>query len=256
VDHSIKREKKSAMGFFLFAALTLREVFHIPSNSHVSSMVMLRQILFTGYEALPLISFLALAIGGLVILQGTNLLSGFGQGIWVHIVLVTVVVNELSGILTALVVVARSGTAISTELGNMRVRREIDLIESFGISPISYLVLSRIIGVVVAMVILVLYFNFVAVLGGWLFSRMFSHLEFQAFMSEFLSVLKLSHIFSSLIKSIVFGLIISTVSTYQGMSVGHASTEVPQRTIRAVVTSIFAVILSDMLITWLFWIFR
>jgi phospholipid/cholesterol/gamma-HCH transport system permease protein len=250
------REKKSAKGFFLFCSLTLDEVLRIRSNRHVSSMVILRQILFTGYEALPLISFLALAIGGLVILQGTNLLAEFGQGIWVHIVLVTVVVNELSGILTALVVVARSGTAISTELGNMRVRREIDLIESFGISPIGYLVLSRIIGVVVAMVILVLYFNFVAILGGWLFSRLFNHLEFQAFMSDFLSVLKLSHVLSSLLKSIAFGIIVSTLSTYHGMSVGHASTEVPQRTIRAVVSSIFVVILADMLITWLFWVFR
>ncbi|MCB5260974.1 MAG: ABC transporter permease [Candidatus Cloacimonetes bacterium] len=249
-------ERKSAQGFLSFLALTLDEVLHLRSNRNLSSMVILRQILFTGYEALPLISFLALAIGGLVILQGTNLLSGFGQGIWVHIVLVTVVVNELSGILTALVVVARSGTAISTELGNMKVRREIDLIESFGISPIGYLVLSRIIGVVVAMIILVLYFNFVAVLGGWLFSRMFSNLEFATFMSEFLSVLKFSHVISSLIKSTVFGLIVSTVSTYHGMSVGHASTEVPQRTIRAVVSSIFAIILADMLITWLFWILR
>lgn len=246
-------EKKSAMGFFSFFIATLEEAFRIRSNRHVSSMVILRQILFTGYEALPLISFLALAIGGLVILQGTNLLTGFGQGLWVHIILVTVVVNELSGILTALVVVARSGTAISTELGNMRVRREIDLIESFGISPISYLVVSRVIGVVVAMVILVLYFNLVAVLGGWMFSRMFHQLDFRTFMSDFLSVLKISHLVAGFIKSVCFGLIISMVSTYQGMSVRSASTEVPQRTIKAVVTSIFAVILIDMVITWLFW---
>lgn len=240
----------------MFFAETLLEAFRVKSNRHVSSMVILRQILFTGYEALPLISFLALAIGGLIILQGTNLLVNFGQGIWVHIILVTVVVNELSGILTALVVVARSGTAISTELGNMKVRREIDLIESFGISPTGYLVVSRIIGVVVAMVVLVIYFNVIAVIGGWLFSRIFNHLEFRAFMNDFLSVLKISHVVSSLIKSIVFGLIISSVSAYHGMSVGHASTEVPQRTIKAVVTSIFAIILSDMLITWLFWVFR
>ncbi len=244
------------MGFFLFFAATLMEAFRIRSNRHVSSMVILRQILFTGYEALPLIAFLALSIGGLIILQGTNLLSNFGQGIWVHIILVTVVISELSGILTALVVVARSGTAISTELGNMRVRREIDLIESFGISPIGYLVVSRIIGVVIAMIILVICFNVITVLGGWLFSRMFNHLEFRAFMNDFLSVLKVSHIIASLIKSIVFGLIISIGAAYQGMSVGHASTEVPQRTIKAVVSSIFAIILSDMLITWLFWVLR
>ncbi|KAF5048056.1 putative phospholipid ABC transporter permease protein MlaE [anaerobic digester metagenome] len=249
-------KKKSGSGFFLFLAATISEALHLRSNRHVSSMVILRQILFTGYEALPLISFLALAIGGLIILQGTNLLSNFGQGIWVHIILVTVVVNELSGILTALVVVARSGTAISTELGNMKVRREIDLIESFGISPIGYLVVSRIIGVVVAMVVLVVYFNVIAVIGGWLFSRIFNHLEFRAFMNDFLSVLQLSHVVSSIVKSTVFGLIISCFSAFHGISVGHARTEVPQRTIKAVVSSIFAIIVSDMVITWLFWVFR
>jgi len=249
-------KRKSAPDFLLFMAATIREAFALRSNRHVSSMVILRQILFTGYEALPLISFLALAIGGLTILQGYNLLSNFGQGIWVHIILVTVVVSELSGILTSLVVIARSGTAISTELGNMKVRREIDLIESFGISPIAYLVVSRIIGVVVAMIILTIYFNLIAVLGGWLFTRFFTNLEFRAFMNDFLSVLTMSHVLASIIKSALFGLIISIVSTYHGMSVHRASTEVPQRTIKAVVSSIFIVIISDIVITFLFWVLR
>lgn len=242
-------------GFFTFFARVLQEIFRLRSNRHASSSVIFRQILFTGYEALPLISFLALAIGGLIILQGNNFLAGFGQGIWVHVILVTVVVNELSGILTALVVIARSGTAMATELGNMKMSREIDLIRSFGISPIGYLVVSRIIGVIISMVVLVLYFNFIAIIGGWLFSHMFANLEFRAFMMDFFSVLKLSHVLSGVIKSICFGLIISVVSSYQGMKVEHASTEVPQRTIKAVVISIFGVILTDILITWLFWVY-
>ncbi|MCB5234140.1 MAG: ABC transporter permease [Candidatus Cloacimonetes bacterium] len=247
-------ESKSE-GFFTFFARILQEISRLKSNRHASSSVIFRQILFTGYEALPLISFLALAIGGLIILQGNNFLAGFGQGIWVHVILVTVVVTELSGILTALVVIARSGTAMATELGNMKIRREIDLIRSFGISPIGYLVVSRIIGVVISMVVLVLYFNFIAIIGGWLFSRMFSRLEFNAFMRDFFSVLKFPHLLSGLIKSVCFGLIISVASSFQGLKVESASTEVPQRTIKAVVISIFGVILTDILITWLFWVF-
>lgn len=248
-------QEDESNSFLIFLAETLQELFRLRSNRHVSSMVVLRQILFTGYEALPLIGFIALAIGGLIILQGNNFLAGFGQGIWVHVILVTVVVNELSGILTALVVIARSGTAMATELGNMKVSREMDLIRSFGISPIGYLVVSRVIGVVVAMVVLVLYFNFIAIIGGWLFSRMFSTLEFRAFMMDFFSVLKFSHVLSGMIKSVCFGVIISTVSTYQGMKVQRASTEVPQRTIKAVVYSIVGVIVIDLVITWLFWVF-
>lgn len=246
-------QKKSVMDFFLFIAATLTELWHIRSNRHVSFVVVIRQILFTGVEALPLIGFIALAIGGLVIMQGYEFLSNFGQGIWVHIILVSVVVSELSGIITALVVIARSGTAISTELGNMVVSREMNLLRSFGIDPIGYLVVSRIFGVVIAMIVLTLYFNIIAVLGGWLFSQFFNHLEFRAFMNDFFSVLLLSNVLMSLLKTVVFGLIIAITASYQGMSVQRASTEVPQRTIKAVVSSIFSVIIADICITWLFW---
>ncbi|MDP2172230.1 MAG: ABC transporter permease [Candidatus Cloacimonadaceae bacterium] len=243
------------MDFFSFLIEIILQSLRIRGNQHVNRNVILRQILFTGYEALPLIGFTALAIGGLIILQGYNLLSTFGQGIWVHNILVTVVINELSGIFTALVVIARSGTAISTELGNMVVRREIALLRSFSISPISYLVVSRIIGVVAAMVVLTIYFNIIAVLGGWLFTRLFNPINFGFFMGEFLGVLKFSNIFISLLKPFVFGLIISITACYQGLSVHHASTEVPQRTIRTVVNSIFLIVVSDIIITWLFWQF-
>jgi len=249
-------QKKSVMDFFWFTIKTISELLNVRANRHVSNLVVFRQILFTGFEALPLIGFIALAIGGLVIMQGYELLSNFGQGIWVHIILVRVVVGELSGIITALVVIARSGTAISTELGNMVVSREMNLLRSFGLSPLVYLVVSRIIGVVIAMVVLTLYFNIIAVVGGWLFSQFFNNLEFRAFVSDFFSQLKLSYVLMGFIKSVVFGLIIAITASYHGMSVQKASTEVPQRTIRAVVSSIFAVIITDIAITWLFWMLQ
>jgi len=248
-----EHKKKSFVDFFLFITETITELSRIRSNRHVSIMVVMRQILFTGVEALPLIGFIALAIGGLVIMQGYAFLSTFGQGIWVHKILVMVVVSELSGIITALVVIARSGTAISTELGNMVVSREMKLLKSYGISPIGYLVVSRILGVMIAMLVLTIYFNIIAVLGGWLFSQLFNHLEFSAFMNDFLAVLTLPQVLMSLLKSIVFGWIIAITASYQGMSVINASTEVPQRTIKAVVISIFAVIITDIAISWLFW---
>jgi len=249
----VKLEKKSQRGFFFFMVTTILAAFGIARNRHINSTVIFRQILFTGFEALPIISFIALGIGGLIILQGYTLLSNFGQGVWIHVILVTVVVKELSSIITALVVVARSGTAISTELGNMVVNREIDLLRSFGVSPISYLVLSRLIGVIIAMMALTLYFNIVAVLGGWFFSNIFNRIEFRAFINDFLGVLKFSDVFMSLIKPVVFGFLIAIIASFQGMSVVKASTEVPQRTIKAVVQSLFLIIVLDILITWAFW---
>ncbi len=245
-------EKKSILDFFSFLVNTVSAIFSIKQNSHISSLVILRQILFTGFEALPLISFIALGIGGLIIMQGYNLLSNFGQGIWIHIILVTIVVNELSSIITALVVIARSGTAISTELGNMVINREIDLLKSFGVSPVSYLVVSRLFGVMIAMLVLTIYFNIVAIMGGWFFSSLFNRIDFRSFMNDFLSVLTLSDVLMSLIKPLIFGFIIALVSSYHGMQVFKASTEVPQRTIRAVMISIFLIIVVDILVTWFF----
>jgi len=219
----------------------------------VSLPVIIRQILFTGVESLPIVTFVALGVGGLIILQGYNLLSNFGQGNWIHTILVSVVIRELSGIFTALIVIARSGTAISTELGNMVVNREIDLLRSFKISPLSYLVTSRVTGVVVAMIILTIYFNITAVLGGWVFSSMFSRIDFLSFMSGFTNTLRVMDILLSAIKSWIFGLIIALISCYQGLQVKSALTEVPQRTIRAVVLAMVFVIISDVALTWLFY---
>jgi phospholipid/cholesterol/gamma-HCH transport system permease protein len=245
--------KKSAPDFFLFLGEAFTEVLGLRKNRYVNGTVVLRQVLFTGYQALPIISFIALGIGGLIILQGYAMLSNFGQGVWLHKILVTVVISELSGIITALVVIARSGTAISTELGNMVVRREIDLLRSFSITPMSYLVTARVYGVVLSVMLLSIYFSIIAVLGGWVFTSMFSPIDFRSFMSDFLNELKITTLLVGLLKSLVFGMIISLTACYHGLSVRSAPTEVPQRTIKAVVHSLAWVIIADILITWTIW---
>lgn len=250
---TIQEQKKSHADFFCFILDTATQLLKPLGKHRLNWTVVMRQILFTGFEALPLISFIALGVGGLIILQGYNLLSTFGQGIWLHRILVTVVINELSGLITALVVIARSGTAISTELGNMKVNREIALLKSFGISPYSYLVISRVWGVLASMLVLSIYFNGIAVLGGWMFTRIFTPLGFRSFIFDLIGVLGISNLLMSLLKALVFGLIISITACYHGLSVSHASTEVPQRTIKAVVNSIAGVIFADIIITWLFW---
>lgn len=246
---ALPKERYCRDFFFSYLIRVLQAICHFRTNRNISSVIIFKQILFTGFEALPIISFIALAVGGLIILQGYNLLSNFGQGIWVHVILVTVVIRELSAIMTALVVIARSGTAISTELGNMVINREIDLLRSFGISPLSYFVASRIIGVMAAMFILTLYFNIIAVLGGWLFSTIFNHIGFRSFINEFMSVLLFSDVLVTLLKPLIFGFIIAIMSSYQGLQVQRASTEVPQRTIKAVVQSIFLIIIANVMIT-------
>lgn len=235
--------------FIAFARKVIDNIITFNTQSQIGFSVIVKQIFFTGYEALYLISFVALAIGGVIILQGNIILTAFGQTRMVYVLLVTIVIRELSSIMTAMIVIARSGTSISTELGNMVVNNEIDLLKSFGISPILYLVVSRVIGVVVAMLTLTIYFNIIAVIGGWFFTTLFYPINFGLFINYFVAEVKIADILLSVLKSVVFGFSIALISSYQGLKVVKATTEVPQRTIKAVVYSIMVVIVANIFMT-------
>jgi phospholipid/cholesterol/gamma-HCH transport system permease protein len=239
--------------FLLFTRDVLSTLFNFYSQVQIGFSVIVKQVYFTGYEAKWLIIFVALAIGGVLILQGNIYLTAFGQTRMIYLLLVTVVVRELSSLLTAMIVIARSGTSISTELGNMVVNKEIDLLRSFGISPLSYLVVSRTAGVIAAMFILTIVFNVTAVLGGWFFSTLFYPLNIEVFISNFMAEITVSDIILSVIKSIVYGFSIALISSYHGLKVVKASTEVPQRTIKAVVYSITTVVIANGIITFVYY---
>lgn len=245
----IRSGVRAYIDFQLFVFEVFRQVVRFRKQRQISSVVLLRQILFTGYEAFTLISLVAAAIGGLVILQGNSILSGFGQSRLMFVILVSIITRELGSLITAFIIIARSGTAIATELGNMVINREVDVLLSTGISPLSYLVVPRMIGVVVSSVVLNIYFNLTGILGGWAVSNFFSPLDFNVFFQGLLSELLPSDIAASVFKSFVFGLLVALISCYQGLMVNTASTEVPQRTIKAVVQSLTWVIVSDILIS-------
>lgn len=231
---------------FSFEVITESFTFY---KGKIAYKVLNRQILFTGYETLGIILIISIAVGGIIILEGYAILSNFGQSDFLYTILITVVTRELGCLLTAFILVARSGTAISTELGNMVINNEIEALHSFGISPISYLVVPRTIGVVVSMFVLNIYFNAFALLGGWLLATFFTPINFFEFIESFFSKLQFVDILAGFLKSITFGLIIALISCYQGLQVSIATTEVPQRTIRTVVLSLGWIVLFDIIIT-------
>ncbi|MFA6597166.1 MAG: ABC transporter permease [Ignavibacteriaceae bacterium] len=215
----------------------------------ITRLILIRQILFTGFEALGLISFVAIAVGGIIILEGSAILPNFGQSKLLYTILVIIILRELGGLLTAFIIIARSGSAIATELGNMVVHQEVESLVSFGISPVLYLVVPRVLGVVLSMLALNIYFNVAGLLGGWLVAYIFAPIPLLDFFSKLFSEIAVGDITSSFIKSLLFGFVIAVVSSYQGLQVSFASTEVPQRTIKAVVLSLSWVILIDIIIT-------
>ncbi len=234
-----------AAGFFFNV---LYETFFFIRRKQVGLRVLMWQILFTGFEALTIISVISLAIGAVIIIQGQTLLPQFGQSRLMYSILIAVIVRELGPILTAFIIIARSGTAIATELGGMVVSHQIEAYVSVGINPISYLVVPRFLGVVISMTILTVYFIGTGIFGAYFVAQIVQPIPFADYFENLVKALRLVDIFSALLKSVVFGTIISIVSTYQGFNVKLSSTEIPVVVIKAVGQGFALCVLADIII--------
>ena len=210
------------------------------------------QIYFTGWQAIPLISVLALASGFITILQSSSELSLLGGSAMIGNLLVVIIVREIGPLLTTLVVIARSGTAVAIEIGNMRANHEIEALESLGINPLSFIMFPRIIGGIISVVCLCFYFVVIALIGGFFLARIIDEISLNFYLDSLVRALTIEDMFLFLMKTIVSGTIIFSISCYQGLAVKRSHHEVPQVTTKSVVDSIIVVTLFNMLVTVLF----
>lgn len=235
-----------AMGFF---GRVLGETLFFFRRSQVAYKVLVLQILFTGVEAIGISTVLAIGIGAIVNIVGTSLLPQFGQMRLMYVVLIAIITRELGPLLTAFIITARSGTAIATELGGMVVSHEIEAYISVGIDPISYLAVPRFLGVTISTFLINIYFNFFGLLGSYAVLRFINPLPFAEYYQGLLGAMRGVDVATGILKSVVFGALISLVATYQGFSVARSSTEVPQAGIRAVGQAVVSLIVADAAIT-------
>ena len=212
------------------------------------------QVYFTGWQALPLITVLSLAAGSVVIMQASFQLTFLGGQDMIGSLLVAIIVREIGPLLTALVVIARSGTAVASEIGTMKVNKEIEALEVLGINPLSYIVFPRILGGVVSVVCLAFYFIFAALMGGYLVTKMSLDLPFAFYFNSISQAFTSSDLTLFLLKNLFSGTIIFVVSCYQGLQVKRSPNEVPQVTTKAVVNSIIYVIGFNLIVTTLFYL--
>ncbi|MEI6207626.1 MAG: ABC transporter permease [Desulfuromonadales bacterium] len=212
-------------------------------------MVLLRQLYFTGLEATYVIVVIAVIIGTVIIAQTESLVGDNGS--LTGKILVWVVLRELAPLLTAIIIIARSGTAISAELGTMKINGEIESIEMLGISSDSYLVMPRIAGVTVSMVILSVYFVLTVFISSFIVASVGWHIPYDHLFQGIMASLGIKEIVMLFSKCVFFGLFVSSICCWYGLGVGRSATEIPQAATRAVMSSLFAVFVLDGLITYL-----
>lgn len=244
-----------SQSFFNFMVTVVSEFISKREIKHITYAVVYRQILFTGFEALSIITLAAVAVGAVIIIQGNSVLSNFSQSPMYYTILVAIIPRELSTLLTALIVIARSGTAISTELGNMNINNETLAIYSFGISPVAYLAVPRVIGMVISVVCLTIYFNVAAFATSGFVSFLSAAVIPTQFLYDLFTALSVTDLLISVVKSAFFGFFIGVIACYNGFKVQKAITEVPQRTIKTVVNSVATLVILDIIVTALFYLF-
>lgn len=222
-------------------------------GSILTRRILFMQIYFTGNQALKLTSMVAITLGAITVLQLFSQLSRFGALEYVGTILNIVLIRELGPVITAFIVIARSGTAIAAEISTMQVNEEVNALEIIGIDPLKFIVYPRIMGVVISLLVLNIYFNAIGILGGFAIGYLYSGITFDMFIKYVMNAITPIDIFSGFLKSFVFGFFISSISIYHGFQ-AKFSTQIPQVTTRAVVNSIIAVFFVDLLITILFYI--
>jgi phospholipid/cholesterol/gamma-HCH transport system permease protein len=246
-EKAIEAWKNSFYGFGFFW-LVIRESLRINSHRGVGWRVVVMQVLFTGVNALAIILFIAVSLGAVVIFSGAQLLA-IGQTDLFYSLLVSVITRELGPLLIAFIIMARSGVAIATELSNMVISHEMEAYMAVGISPISYLVVPRFLGVTVSMIALNMFFSLGGLAGAWLVVQFFQPLPASEYFTNLLTHLTVVDLAASIVKSMAFGMVIATVSSYQGFQAKQSSTEVPVLVIKAVGQGFALLIVVNVIIT-------
>ncbi len=196
----------------------------------------IQQIYFTGVKSVIIISFISLLIGVVVI----TITVGYKlpESLISDILSITII-QYLGPLLTMIIVIGRSGTAITIELGNMKVNNEIEALNIMGIDILYFIVAPRVIGITISFFCLNIFFSFIGVLGGGIVMvNILEEFSLIKFYTTFFDGLKINYVIDNIIKSVGFGIIISTVSCYHGLKVISSTTEVPQMTTQGVSRSL------------------
>lgn len=216
--------------------------------------VVAAQLYFTGWQATHIIVGIAFTVGFVFIAQMMNPMLGFGNADGAIKLLLGVVIRELAPLLTGLIVIARSGTAVASELGNMKVNREVDAMIVMGIHPLNFIVFPRLIGGAFAVLVLGCYFAFFAGFAGSLAAWFVVKIPPAYFMSQLLGQLGWTDFWLLGTKLFLSGLFIFAIASYHGLSAQKSPTEVPIVTTQAVMKSIIFILIINFVISALYYL--
>lgn len=211
----------------------------------INMAAIFNQIDRTGVGAVPVVMLMSAIVGAIVAQQGAYQLRYFGADIFVVDLVGILVLRELGVLMTAIMIAGRSGSAITAEIGSMKMREEVDALTVIGLNPVGVLVFPRLVALVIALPCLTIIANFAALGGAIFVSWFYSGITPSAFIDRLRPAIDLSTIFVGLIKAPFMAMIIGIIGSVEGMKVGGSAESLGQHVTASVVKSIFVVVILD-----------
>lgn len=230
--------------------VTLMRCCRHPSKLRIVSIVAIMNRV--GLNAVPIVALISFLIGVVLVYQGAFQLRKFGAEIYTVDLLAISHLREIGILLTAIIVAGRSGSAFAAQIGTMKLNQEVDALRTFGLDPLEVLVVPRIIALILAMPILAFIADMIGLAGGAIMSYVSLDISFSQYLTQLNQSFEPWSFWVGIIKAPFFGFVIALIGCYEGMQVHGGSLSVGMRTTRAVVESIFLVIVMDAIFSILF----
>jgi phospholipid/cholesterol/gamma-HCH transport system permease protein len=242
----------SAGAVSLFAFKVLRELFVPPFEIRET----IRQLFELGLRSAPLIAVSGVAVGVVLSMHTRASLERFGAEAMIPAGLAIALVRETGPLTAGLLLSGRIGAGIGAELGAMRVTEQIDALEASAVDAFRYLVVTRVAACIVALPILTTIMNFAGMLGGFLAETATTGMPLPLYFDRAFSIVDLTDYVPATVKTMVFGFIIATMSSYLGFTTESGTEGVGRASTRAVVfSSILIIVANVVLVRLIFFIF-
>ncbi|MGH6860118.1 MAG: ABC transporter permease [Phyllobacterium sp.] len=215
------------------------------SRASIRPAAIIHQIDSMGIGAVPVVVLMSTIIGAIIAQQGAFQLRYFGAEIFVVDLVGILVLREIGVLLTAIMIAGRSGSAITAEIGSMKMREETDALTVIGLNPVGVLVFPRLVALVISLPLLTIIADFAALAGAIGITWAYSGITPDAFIQRLRDAIDLSSYLAGLIKAPFMAMIIGVMASVEGMKVGGSAESLGQRVTASVVKSIFVVIVVD-----------
>ena len=224
-------------------------------KARFSTSDLMLQIQRAGPEALPIVGLISFLVGLILAFVSAIQLAKYATEIFVADLVGLAMVREMGAVMVAIVMAGRTGASYAAELGSMKINEEIAAFKTFGISPLEFLVLPRMIALILMFPLLTIFSDFIGMLGVFAIGWGMFDINYDAYMGRTIASLDLVQCATGVGKSLVFGVIVATVGCMKGITCGNSSAAVGMSTTSSVVTSITLIIVADAIFAILFNIF-